>query len=215
MKMRLNRLHPASSLVVLVAAIISPAWPQESSAQTPTKPTVQDSASVIEELLSTPDFGIVYIADGAGDGSVLNETPAVAVKKIVALQSRAIPLLIAHLDDARETSAKYKGGAHWGNPIAVPVGYLCLDILSQLVVDNEILFIQARRDCDFDGMGACIQPKYYFNPDDYSLKAHHLVPDGRVLAAKRNWQRAYKTGMLKFRFPSWLARFSAAYSTND
>ncbi|MGB9071049.1 MAG: hypothetical protein WCC22_00125 [Terriglobales bacterium] len=171
--------------------------------------------ALVDELVSTPDFGIVYIADGAGDGTVLNDKPAGAVKKIVNLRDAAIPVLIRHLDDTRITSAKYKGGAYWDNPIAVPVGYLCLDILSQIVKDKKVLFVQGRRDCDFDGMGACIQSKYYFNPDDYSMRGERLLPGRKVLTAKRNWEAAQKAGLLKFRFPSWLSRFSAAYSTSE
>jgi len=132
--------------------------------------------AVIDELASTPDFGIVYIADGAGDGTVLTERPSEAVKKIVMLQDAAIPVLIRHLDDMRPTSAKYKGGAYWDDPIAVPVGYVCLDILSQIVRDNKVLFVQGRRDCDFDGVGACIQAPYYFDPFNYTKSGGSLVP---------------------------------------
>jgi|SRR6267143_6889059 len=168
--------------------------------------------TLVDELVSTPDFGVVYVADGAGDGTVLNDKPAAAVRKIVNLQDAAIPLLIRHLDDTRITFAKYKGGQHWSNPVAVPVGYVCLDILSQIVNDNKVLFVQGRRDCDFDGMGACIQSKYYFNPDEYSTQSERLLPSTKVLTVKHSWETARKAGLLKFRFPSWLARFSAAYS---
>lgn len=171
--------------------------------------------ALVDELVSTPDFGIVYIADGAGDGTVLNDKPVAAVKKIVNLHQAAIPVLMRHLDDTRITSAKYKGGEHWNNPIAVPVGYLCLDILSQIVNDNRVLFVQGRRDCDYDGMGACIQSKYYFNPDDFSMQGERLLPGHKVLTAKRNWEAAQKAGLLKFRFPSWLSRFSTVYSPNE
>jgi hypothetical protein len=172
--------------------------------------------AIIDELVSTPNFGVVYIADGAGDGTVLNGNPAAAVKEIVNLRDKAIPLLIRHLDDTRTTSALYKGGNHWANPLAVPVGYLCLDILSQIVGDNRILFVEGQRDCDSDGMGACIQPKYYFDPDAYSVgKGDHLLPSKKVLNVKRNWESARQIGLLKFSFPSWLGRFKSAYSITD
>jgi hypothetical protein len=169
----------------------------------------------VDELVSTPDFGVVYIADGAGDGTVLNDKPVAAVRKIVNLRDAAIPLLIRHLDDTRITSAKYKGGAYWDNPIAVPVGYICLDILSQIVADKKVLFAQGRRDCDFDGVGACIHSKYYFDPFGYSVHGERLLPGRRVLIAKGNWEAAQRSGWLKFRFPSWLSRFSAAYSPSE
>jgi hypothetical protein len=164
---------------------------------------------LIGELASTPDFGIVYVADGAGDGTVLNDKPSAAVKKIVNLSDAAIPLLIRHLDDTRTTSAMYKGGKYWAKPITVPVGYLCLDILSQIVKDKKELFVQGRRDCDFDGMGACIRSKYYFYPEAAYLRS------SKVPSVKGNWEAANQVGLLKFRFPSWLGRFRAAYSMNQ
>jgi hypothetical protein len=167
---------------------------------------------VIEELVSTRDFGVIYIADGAGDGTVLNEKPSAAVKNIVKLRGAAIPVLIRHLDDMRLTSAKYKGGVYWDNPIPVPVGYLCLDILSQIVRDSKRLFVQGRRDCDFDGIGACFQSRYYFDPFNYIKDGQSVLPGKQVLVAKHNWEHARERGLLTFRFPAWLERFSAAYS---
>jgi hypothetical protein len=142
--------------------------------------------------------------------------PRAAVRKIVNLRDKAIPLLIRHLDDTRTTSALYKGGTHWADPVAVPVGFLCLDILSQIVGNSKTLFVDGHRDCDHDGMGACIQSKYYFDPDAYSLgKSDHLPPSKKVLTVKRNWESARRIGLLKFSFPSWLDRFKSVYSIND
>ncbi len=203
----------AATLIGLV--LCGQLWAQVTPA--PSGPETQSSTdAIIDELVSTPNFGVVYIADGAGDGTVLNGSPAVAVKKIVNLREKAIPLLIRHLNDTRTTSARYKGGNHWANPVAVPVGYLCLDILSQIVGDNSTLFVEGHRDCDSDGMGACIQPKYYFDPDAYSVgQGDHLLPSKKVLNVKRNWESARQIGLLKFSFPSWLDRFKSAYSMND
>jgi hypothetical protein len=205
-----------ASLVVLAlsTALYLALWPQGTYAG-PASDGQNVPDALMDELVSTPDLGVVYVADGAGDGSVLNDKPVAAVKKIVNLREAAIPLLIRHLNDTRVTSAKYKGGEHWTTPIEVPVGYLCLDILSQIVNDKKVLFVHGRRDCDYDGMGACFQPKYYFNPDDYSMQGERLVPGRRVLAAKQNWEAARKAGLLKFRLPSWLGRFSAAYSIDQ
>ena len=202
----------ASRTGLAIAALLCLTLRPEGALAEPPSSNEEAPDAILDELVSTPDFGIVYIADGAGDGTVLNAKPAPAVKKIVNLHDAAIPLLIRHLDDTRLTSAKYKGGKHWTTPIAVPVGYLCLDILSQIVKDNKVLFVDGQRDCDYDGMGACFRPKYYFGPDDYSLRGEHLVPGGNVLAVKQNWMAAREAGLLKFRFPSWLDRFSAEYS---
>lgn len=199
--------------LVLATALCPTAWSRGTSAELRLNGP-EEPDTLVDELASTPNFGTIYIADGAGDGTLLNERPAEAVKKIVGLRGAAIPLLIRHLDDGRPTSAKYKGGEHWNDPVSVPVGYLCLDILGQIVSDNRLLFVHGQRDCDYDGMGACFQPKYYFNPDEYSSKGEMFVPSAMVLTVKRNWELARRSGLLKFRFPSWLERFSAAYSIN-
>ena len=167
--------------------------------------------AIIEELVSTPDFGTIYIADGAGDGTVLNDRPATAVKNIVKLQDAAIPVLIRHLDDMRLTSARYRGGVYWNDPVAVPVGYVCLDILSQIVRDNKVLFVQGRRDCDSDGVGACIQPAYYFDSFNYVRKGKSITPGRQVTIVKHNWEYARRRGLVRFRFPSWLERYRSTY----
>jgi hypothetical protein len=61
--------------------------------------------AIIDGLVSTPDFGTIYIADGAGDGTVLNDKPSTAVKNIVKLQGAAIPVLIRHLEEAKQIIA--------------------------------------------------------------------------------------------------------------
>ncbi|HZR65332.1 MAG TPA: hypothetical protein VFA85_09305 [Terriglobales bacterium] len=197
----------ASPTALAVAALLCLALRPDSALAEPQSGNEGTPEAILDELVSTPDFGIVYIADGAGDGTILNGKPAPAVRKIVNLHEAAIPLLIRHLDDTRLTSAKYKVGKHWAAPMAVPVGYLCLDILSQIVKDNKVLFVDGQRDCDYDGMGACFRPKY-------SRKGARLVAGGIVLAVKQNWMAARQAGLLKFRFPSWLDRFSAEYSIN-
>lgn len=204
----------ASPTALAIAALLCLALRPDSALAEPQSGNEGTPEAILDELVSTPDFGIVYIADGAGDGTILNGKPAPAVRKIVNLHEAAIPLLIRHLDDTRLTSAKYKVGKHWAAPMAVPVGYLCLDILSQIVKDNKVLFVDGQRDCDYDGMGACFRPKYYFGPDNYSRKGARLVAGGIVLAVKQNWMAARQAGLLKFRFPSWLDRFSAEYSIN-
>lgn len=165
---------------------------------------------LIDKLVATPALGTIYINDGAGDGSVLSDKPLGSVMNILKLGETAVPVLIRHLDDMRLTSAKYKGGAYWNDPIAVPVGYICLDILSQIVRGNGVLFQQGHRDCDFDGVGACIKAPYYFDPSDYTkMAAGTMVPGRHILVVKRNWQAAEKRGLVTYMFPSQLGRLNA------
>lgn len=202
-------------MIFAVSALLHCAMAAQNSLRTVPSNDSGNTDAVIDELVATPDFGIVYVADGAGDGTVLNDRPSTAVKDIVKIKDAAIPILIRHLDDMRLTSARYKGGGYWNDPIAVPVGYVCLDILSQIVRDNKTLFVEGRRDCDLDGVGACIEPPYYFDPFNYTTNGKRVVPGKQVLIAKRNWEYARNRGLLKFRFPSSLERYTAAYSASE
>src|SRR2546423_5108697 len=92
----------------------------------------------IDALTSTSSL-VTYSDDAAADATI-TEHPSPEVRAIVKLRSRAIPLLIAHLDDARPTAAKFKENS-------VPVGYVCLDILTHIVDAPRILI----KDCADDG----------------------------------------------------------------
>ena len=147
----------------------------------------------IDALTLAPKL-VVYGDDGAADATV-TENPPPEVRAIVTLRSRSIPLLIAHLDDARPTSAKFNG-----NP--VPVGHVCLDILTNIVSAPGILI----KDCADDGLGGCVDGRYYFRPDAFLRKGGGFVVSRGVARAKANWLRAYRRGDLKFKYPSWWER---------
>ena len=168
----------------------------------------------IEALTSAPIL-VTYVEDGAADSSVTNvdansmrvgvvEEPIPSVRDMINLRERAIPTLIAHLDDARLTSAKLcsylPGGRSECAP--VPVGYVCLDILMNIVRGPTII----RRECGADGFGACMEPGYYFRPDAYVHKGDRLVASREVHRVKLNWQRAYRKHHLKYQYPEWWKR---------
>ena len=159
------------------------------------------TAHYIDALVSYPNFGRIYVEDGAADGSVTSPaSPPQAVKNILDLGPKAIPLLIAHLDDTRLTSATFEGGFTWGKPIRVPVGHVCLDILMHITGGNRHI---SDSDCFDDGLGACVKEGYYFRPDEYypAGKNEYIARLG-VRVAKVNWLRAYRRGWLNFHRPS-------------
>ena len=115
----------------------------------------------IDALISAPAL-VTYVDDGAADASVTNvdvnsmrpavvEDPIPSVRDIVNLRQRTIPTLIAHLDDTRLTVAKlcsyFPGGRKECS--SVPVGYICLDILKNIVRAPRII----TNECGDDGLG--------------------------------------------------------------
>jgi len=162
------------------------------NAQCPAVPN-QDTSNLLDAL-TRAQFGTVYTSDGAGDGTVTqkgqliesgpNIKPDATVKAIVDLKSSAIPLLISHLDDVPATRTLFDGKP-------APLGYLALDILTNIIAEPNPVFIP---NCADDGFGACIDPKYYFRPDG-SVAA--------MKAVKQNWESLCSTGRLIFSYPNW------------
>ena len=145
--------------------------------------------------LADADFGDVYSPDGAGDGTLTyqgeilkstgaNLKPDDRVKAIVDLRASAIPLLIAHLDDTRPTRTMFEG-----KPI--PLGHMALDILTHVIKQTDVVFV---RDCDQDGLGACIHTGYYFRPDAALADMENT---------KDKWRRLYAHGRVVFQYPKW------------
>jgi hypothetical protein len=149
----------------------------------------------IDSLMSAPSL-VAYSDDGAADATV-TEKPVPAVHAIINLGAKAIPLLIAHLDDARLTAATFGR-----NNIRVPVGHVCLDILTHIIKAPRILIA----DCADDGLGACIREGYYFQPDAFSHKGNKSIAPLEVSRVKRNWQRAYRRSYIKYQYPKWWKR---------
>ena len=158
---------------------------------------LRNNTKYIDALISEPAL-VTYGDDGAGDATVMNigtndmgivERPLPAVRDLVKLGPTAIPLLIAHLDDTRLTSAKffyYRRGKE--RTLPVPVGHVCLDILTSIIKAPRIFTAE----CGDDRLGACFEVGYYFRPDAYVSNGDRVVALAIVYRAKSNWQRAYK-----------------------
>jgi hypothetical protein len=153
------------------------------------RPPSESPERYIDALVSAAHL-VVYSEDGAADSTVM-ENPVPEVRNILLMGAKAIPLLIAHLKDTRITAAKFGRSQAQG----VPVGYVCLDILSNIVMSKRILI----DDCADDGLGACVRDGYYFRPDAYSRKNGLIVPKSEVFRAQVRWKRAYRNGKIKYR----------------
>lgn len=153
---------------------------------------------LIEPLLQVPDFRMHYSEDGAADATVTcpanNDpcpSPPPAVAALMKNPRTTVPLLIDCLSDGRQTSVRFDGNTIT-RPMQVPVGYVCLDILMAWAGKP----IGDYGDCG-DGLGACIDPEYYFRPDDYiQCWDESCYPRPWVFVVQRKWERTLKSGLL-------------------
>lgn len=149
--------------------------------------------STIDSLAKVRAEEVLYVEDGAGDGTVLRskDETATLVSKLTRCPEELGPLLIDRLDSRKLTSFKTETALTGPHGRAVTLGFVCLDLLLQIVVPQEELFDE---DCADDGLGACVNPPYYFRPDESDLVA--------VSATKRAWQRLLRAGRLRFQGPA-------------
>jgi hypothetical protein len=159
-----------------------------------------DGERLIDALVQAHDLRCTYHDDGAADASVL-ENPVPEVLAVVHLGRRALPLLVAHLDDRRPTAATYDGGRFASAPLRVAVGYVCLDILTNMVRTKRGI---VREDCADDGLGACIKRGYWFHPAVFAPSKDSFQQQRSVRVAKANWRAALGAGWVEFESPAWL-----------
>ncbi len=189
----------------LIALILSPA--------VRAKPYRSLNESRYINALITAKIQFSYGNDGAHDGTVMNigvnnqgkvEQPLPEVQRIVNLGTKAIPLLIAHLDDTRLTSAVFDANEH---PIRhIPVGYICYDILEHITRDTRKNYRSGCVDGYDDGYCACDVKGYCFAPDEYIIKGNRYIARPSVHRAKLNWQKSYRNGYVKYQYPEWWKR---------
>jgi hypothetical protein len=184
-----------------------------------------DYDKYIGALLAVKDFGISYSEGGAADASILEpfhwedsnikyDKPPDAVIALESLEARSIPLLIDCLNDGRLTAARFDGGSIT-KPMNVPVGYLCLDILTVVVRGEPV----ATRECNKDGLGWCMHLGFYFRPDDYfnCWEGHQCKPRPWISVVQRNWRREFLLRRLRFHnaFDNWRKSTEAPATPTD
>jgi hypothetical protein len=116
------------------------------------------------------------------------------VDAIVALGPRAIPALIAHLDDTRELPTTYMAANYAARE--VPLGMACFDILASVVADGPPVFTDPA--CEGDGVRECVDVRYSLDPDDFRMTKAGYRATRRVREVRRNWERAYRADRLRF-----------------
>ena len=81
-------------------------------------------------------------------------------------------------------------------PVRVPVGFICLDILIQIVGDDAPIYDND----DHHGFQGPVKDNYYFRPDDYTLSNNAFEERPIVRIVKKNWEVAYRKGLIKYNF---------------
>ena len=153
----------------MLASFLLPGWtsPRLGKVSTPA-----EYHRYIDPLLEVSDFRTKYYEDRAADATVLfpessqppysHLLPPVPVIAIVRLIARSLPPLIDCLSDRRITSMRFEGN-RITQPMNVPLGYVCLDILMNEAAGEPV----SDPSCADDGLGACMNDGFYFRPDDY------------------------------------------------
>jgi hypothetical protein len=204
----MRKTPPMRILLTLVFCVANLRVPLQVAAQAKLS-TAQEYHKFIDPLLAVRDFGTHYADDGAADASILfpyersggsqANRPSDEVIALVRLGKKSLPILIDCLGDARLTSVRFEKNAIT-KPMNVPVGYLCMDILSLASVGPT----GSETDCEFDGLGACMKHAFYFRPDDY-LRCDNYPGSceigRRVGVVQRNWRAQFLLNRLRFRNP--------------
>jgi len=205
----LSSLASCSTTSQMQSQVVTPT-PSKSPSVCSPKISTTSNEKLIDALVAAPNLSVRYVEDGAADASVLafyeNGDPSVArqnpkeVLDVVVLREKAIPLLIECFNDTRPTSATVSLGYLTDKPVRVPVGFICLDILTSIVErSNKLIFFEDASDgfCGDIKDGFCFRPDDYKAYDDDRFKARPIV---RIV--KANWQKAYRNGKIKYDYKS-------------
>lgn len=149
------------------------------------------------EKLITALVGSHNVAGGFGDDGMYIFFEQPEIKRILELGPRAIPLLIAHLDDKRLLSV----GTTYPEYYTVTVGAACFDILTLIIRTDARFFDQkCLRGLDEGRTSSCSKRGYRILPEDFwhkkTLRAHQSV-----LIAKQNWANAYRKHKVHYARP--------------
>ena len=202
----LSSLASCSTASQMQSQAVTPTPSKSPSVSFP-KTSTTSNEKLIDALVAAPNLSVRYVEDGAADNSVLslyeNGDPNIArqnpkeVLDIVALREKAIPLLIEYLDDTRPTSATVLfGGYLTDKPVRVPVGHVCLDILTSIIErNNKLIFVEDPS----DGFCGDMKDGYCFRPDDYKIYSNDRFKARPIVRiVKANWQKAYRDGKIKY-----------------
>jgi hypothetical protein len=135
------------------------------------------------------------------------------IQEIFALGKKAIPLLIAHLDDRRLTRVRASSATfEKTEEFQVAIGAACFDLLSCIIRQDARFFDEdCLKDLREQGEGhtsSCANARYAVFPEDFWAgmkevrkdlwEGKTLVVRKKVVQAKRRWQKAYRNRQIRY-----------------
>ena len=148
-----------------------------------------------------------------GDDAMYTFTGAPAMEAIFELGEKAIPLLIAHLDDKRLLAVDTYLSPGKDHEVIVTVGAACFDLLTYIIREDRRFFdkecVKDLQEESGEGhLSACANKNFGVFPGDFwhgekEIKkdlwyGRQLVVKESVRRAKRNWQRAYRKHQIRY-----------------
>jgi hypothetical protein len=172
-----------------------------------------DRERILNALLTTEFPSDVYPDDGAGDGTLIRYKivgehydeiiPDRTVKAIVESGEEALPLLVSCINDTRltrigfEPSSVSEVGKRGVKSTNVPLGYVCLELLTNVAADPR----HKANDPDGYGDGICTGARkgFCFRPDVLAINS----ANGKQVMARtqQRWQQLLKQKQIGYRYP--------------
>lgn len=163
---------------------------------------------LITALIDSEDVRGIF-----ADDAMYLYTQAPEIQEIFALGKKAIPLLIAHLDDKRLTGVRTSSATFKKTEeFQVTIGAACFDLLNYIIREDARFFdqdcLKDLRECGEGHTSSCANARYTVFPEDFWAgetrvrgnlwEGKTLVVKKRVVRAKRRWQNAYRKGWIRY-----------------
>lgn len=163
-----------------------------SFAQTKNPKAKVEGEKLITEMMRSKNMPLLFRDDGVFINTELeDDSLPPEVRKILELEEKAIPLLIAHLDDTRLMPMT----SCCSQPSEITVGDACLNILTVITKTTQPMFDEK---CEEDYKSSCLKAEYSFLTGSFTKRGKRRIPSKDVVTAKQNWLKAYRKNQIKF-----------------
>jgi hypothetical protein len=169
-------------VVILCCALVSAAQPRKATRK-------NNGERLVSALVGSENVAGVFGDDGM---YIFFEEPE--IQRILKLGSRAIPLLIGHLDDKRLLRLLTIYADDNGERYGVTVGAACFDLLTTIIRPDSRFFdkkcLKQLDELEEGRTSSCSKPGYGILPEDFWQRKTLRVKRS-VLRAKQKWANAY------------------------